>query len=77
MAITTLSSKGQITVPAEMVRQLHLRPGDKLTIVPVHDGLVLKIVNGPLVDALAGSVPPGVFGNPEEYVREERRSWPD
>lgn len=31
--IATISSKGQITLPAEIRRELKLRPGDKITIV--------------------------------------------
>ncbi len=31
--IATISSKGQITLPADIRRSLKLRPGDKITIV--------------------------------------------
>lgn len=31
--ITTISSKGQITLPAKIRRDLHVRPGDRLKVV--------------------------------------------
>lgn len=38
----TISSKGQITLPAEIRRSLKLRPGDKITIVKRGNSAELK-----------------------------------
>jgi len=74
--MTTLSSKGQITVPAAIMRELGLRPGERLMVVPIHDGLVVRRIVSPLSEALAGSIPSGTYGDAEQYVRNERDSWP-
>ncbi len=42
MAISTISSKGQVTLPARMRRQLKLKPQDAVTIETVGDAIVIK-----------------------------------
>ena len=42
MAISTISEKGQITLPAKMRRQLKLKPRDSVTIETVGDSIVVK-----------------------------------
>ena len=42
MATSTISSKGQVTLPARMRRQLGLRPNDPVTIETVVDAIVIK-----------------------------------
>ena len=42
MAASTVSSKGQVTLPARMRRQLGLRPNDPITIETVGDAIVIK-----------------------------------
>jgi len=42
MATSTISSKGQITLPARMRRQLKLKPQDAVTIETVGDAIVIK-----------------------------------
>jgi AbrB family looped-hinge helix DNA binding protein len=53
---TTVSSKGQVTIPAALLRELDLRPGTQLLVVPVRDGVMLVRRPDSVVDALAGSV---------------------
>ena len=38
MALSTITSKGQITIPKEIREQLHLRTGDKLDFRLAEDG---------------------------------------
>lgn len=38
MATATLTSKGQITLPAEVRRELDLDAGDKVDFVPIEGG---------------------------------------
>jgi len=42
MATSIISSKGQVTLPARMRRQLGLRPNDPVTIETVGDAIVIK-----------------------------------
>lgn len=69
-----MSSKGQVTIPAAMQRDLRLVPGTKLLVVPVADGMLLLRRPPSLTDALAGSLA-DVYGDPDRYVAEERASW--
>ncbi|MGA9308791.1 MAG: AbrB/MazE/SpoVT family DNA-binding domain-containing protein [Pseudonocardiaceae bacterium] len=74
MRTTTVSSKGQVTIPAALLRELHLEAGTQLLVVPVHDGVMLVRRPESAADALAGSVR-DVYGDPREYVDAERTSW--
>jgi antitoxin PrlF len=59
MAIATLTSKGQITVPLAVRTALHLQPGSKLDFVPTDDGfkvVVLQRGGGTLKGRFAGRV---------------------
>ena len=74
MYTTTVSSKGQITLPAALVRQQHIEPGTQLYVVPTSAGILLVPVVGPLADRLAGSTG-GHYGEPNAYVTAERAAW--
>jgi AbrB family looped-hinge helix DNA binding protein len=74
MKATTVSSKGQITIPADLIRRLNLTPGSKLLVVPVEGGVLLLRRPDSLADSLAGSVS-GVFGDARDYVEHERSAW--
>lgn len=51
----TITSKRQLTIPAEMFRQLAWKEGEK--VIVKHDGDELRIISAlSLVDKLAGSV---------------------
>ena len=78
MPKTTISSKCQITLPARLVRELGLQPGDKLA-VEVEEG---RLIHHPRpkdwVSYTAGSMP-GYYGKTKEeidaYLREVRGVW--
>lgn len=54
---TTMTSKGQVTVPKAIREQLHLRPGDKLNFLLDEDGrLRVEPVTAP-VTLLKGMLP--------------------
>ena len=54
---TTITSKGQVTVPKAIREQLHLRPGDKLDfLLDENGGLRVEPVTEP-VTALKGMLP--------------------
>jgi antitoxin PrlF len=48
--ITTVTSKGQITIPSRLREQFGLEQGTKLMIVPTDYGLVLKKLDLPSVE---------------------------
>lgn len=48
--ITTVTSKGQITIPSKLRDQFGLEQGTKLMVVPTEYGLVLKKVDLPSIE---------------------------
>lgn len=89
-AVTTISSKNQITLPVHLLRELGLEAGDRLAITRDGDRLVLRVRPRDWVTHHAGSLA-GVYGKDQraadEYVREQReggerdaaieRAWAD
>jgi len=53
---STLTSKGQTTVPKAIRDSLRLKPGDRITFTPLPDGTVLMRVKNKSVMSLAGSL---------------------
>lgn len=74
MPRTTVSSKGQITLPAAMLRERHLTPGTQLEVVATSNAIVLLTTDEPLAHKLAGSTR-GIYGDPAKYVDRERNEW--
>lgn len=78
MPKTTISSKNQITLPARLLREIGLKPGDQLAVE--QDGLRLILHPRPKdwVSYTAGSMP-GYYGKTKKdvdaYIREVRGSW--
>jgi AbrB family looped-hinge helix DNA binding protein len=74
----TISSKRQITLPAAMVRELGLEPGDKLTARLEGDAITLTPRPRSWVEYISGSLK-GTYGSTKEevdqYVREVREGW--
>jgi len=52
---TTLSTKGQIIIPAELREELKLAPGTKLSIRREGQTLVLRPLTPEFIDSLCGS----------------------
>ena len=48
--VTTVTSKGQITIPSSLRKQFGLEQGTKLMVVPTEYGLVLKKIDLPSVE---------------------------
>jgi len=85
MPTATVSSKGQITLPAELMRAMKLKAGDKLLVELIGDQLVIMPKPASWVDHFVGSMK-GTYGKtPEEvdaYVASlragpERGQWLD
>lgn len=63
-----------MTIPAELVRSMKIKPGTKLLVIPVQDGLLLMRHPKPLTGELAGSIH-DVYGDAGRYVESERSEW--
>ena len=48
--VTTVTSKGQITIPSRLRKQFDLEQGTKLMVVPTDYGLVLKKLELPSIE---------------------------
>ena len=55
--LSTLTSKGQITVPSAIRKQLKLQPGDRLDFVLREDGHIEVVPVRGSITALKGGVP--------------------
>jgi antitoxin PrlF len=74
--ISTITSKGQVTIPAEVRRHLGVDTHDKIAFVLEDDGAVrLSVPHFPTIDSLrgiAGSLPrPMSWQEIEEIAQEE------
>lgn len=65
--MTTISSKNQITLPAHMLRDMGLRPGDRLAISRDGNRIVLRGRPRDWVRHYAGSLS-GLYGGTREEV---------
>ena len=54
MSVTTLTSKGQTTIPKEIRDSLGMKPGDRMTFTLMPDGTVVMRVKRKSIVALAG-----------------------
>jgi AbrB family looped-hinge helix DNA binding protein len=70
----TVSSKGQVTLPSKLRRQLKITKGEKLLIV--NDNNAIKLVPVPKLSKLAG-VDQKLFANrkPSKELEAMRKEW--
>ena len=68
----TVSSKGQVTIPADLRKDLEIEEGEKLIVVK--EGRVIKMIPVPRLSRLAG-VDKEVFRGrePSKEIEDERR----
>lgn len=62
MANASLTSKGQITIPAEIRRQMNLEPQDKVVFTVLPNGTTVMRTKKRQIKDLAGSVKPKTKG---------------
>lgn len=76
--IVIVSSKRQITLPAEVYKKLGIQPGQKLLLEVQGDKIILSPKVTSYTALLAGSLK-GIYGRTAEevdaYVRKERETW--
>ncbi|MBM4127525.1 MAG: AbrB/MazE/SpoVT family DNA-binding domain-containing protein [Nitrospira sp.] len=58
MPTSTVTSKGQTTIPKEIREHLHLKPGDRVEFVTEEDGRVMVLAATVDVTELAGMLKP-------------------
>src|SRR5436190_23928307 len=79
-AMSTISSKNQITLPAHLLRELGLGPGDRLAVRRDGARLVLRARPKDWVRYHAGSLG-GLYGRnraeADAYIEELREEWAD
>ncbi len=54
MKIATLTTKGQVTIPAEIRARLRIDAGDKISFEPQGDAVVLRVVESVSVQSIRG-----------------------
>ena len=72
--IVTVTSKGQITIPSKIRRELKIVKGDKLLLI--REGNTIKIIPVPKLSKMAGIDKPLFKGRkPSKEIEEMRREW--
>lgn len=60
LAITTMTSKGQVTIPKEIRDSLKLKPGDKISITQLPNGkVIMRAKTGSILDLYGSLHRPG------------------
>jgi AbrB family looped-hinge helix DNA binding protein len=72
MDVVTLSSKGQIVIPAKVRKKFSLKEGDSLVLVEENDGIRLQ----PLIN-IAGLWGVDMIKDPGTMLKEMRKEWDD
>jgi AbrB family looped-hinge helix DNA binding protein len=71
MKVVTVTSKGQIAIPAKTRLKYKIEKGTKLCVMESGLDIVLRPVSDDVIDRLAGSLKDG--GKAMRYLREERK----
>ena len=69
MLESTITRKGQVTIPKAIRDRLGVKEGEKVLFVMRGEEVVLKVVKGTILD-LRGSVQPSA--HPEDFVEKQR-----
>jgi AbrB family looped-hinge helix DNA binding protein len=71
--MSAVSRKNQITIPAEVMREAGLAPGDDVRVRSLGPGRVELIKSDELIREYAGSFDESVY--PDGYLDEVRGGW--
>jgi AbrB family looped-hinge helix DNA binding protein len=73
--LSTISSKNQITLPIQLLREIGLGPGDRLAVIREGNKLILRARPKNWVEYYSGSLK-GLYGNSreeiDEYIADQR-----
>lgn len=70
----TLSTKGQVIIPAEMREDLHLIPGTKLAIRREGDAIVMRPITDEFIESLHGCTEGMGLGDLREELHRSYKS---
>lgn len=71
--MSVISRKNQVTIPADVLREAGLAPGDDVRIAPIGLGRVELVRVDDLIEEFAGMFDDSVY--PPGYLEEVRRGW--
>lgn len=71
--MSAVSRKNQVTIPAEVMREAGLSPGDDVRIRSVGPGRLELVKTDELIEEFAGALDDTVY--PPDYLDEVRRGW--
>lgn len=71
--MSAVSRKNQVTIPADVMRDAGLEPGDDVRIRSVGPGRIELVKSDDLIDEYAGSLDKTVY--PPGYLDEVRDGW--
>jgi AbrB family looped-hinge helix DNA binding protein len=71
--VSVVSRKNQITIPAEVMREAGLEPGDDVRVRTVAPGRIELVKTEELIDEFAGRV--GSETYPPGYLNDVRAGW--
>lgn len=69
MLASTMTRKGQVTIPKAICDRLGVKEGEKVLFVMMGEEVVLKVIKGTILD-LRGSVQPSVYPEDFEKIRQ-------
>lgn len=73
--ITTVSTKGQLVIPAEMRTLLGIHPGSRIALTLEQERIVLQPVTDQLVDDTAGMLRGGPLLADELQQERRKEKW--
>lgn len=71
--MSAVSRKNQITIPAEVMREAGLAPGDDVRVRSIGPGRLELVKTNELIDEFAGALDEKAY--PPGYLDEVRRGW--
>lgn len=71
--MSVVSRKNQITIPAEVMREAGLEPGDDVRVRTVAPGRIELVKTADLIEEFAGRLDSGTY--PPGYLDDVRAGW--